>query len=181
MSLDALLTRLRDVQAEVVASLQAEYFCEDLTPPAAAFGWDEQALRDFFERGGEEAPKPVPQLAAPMLTANDRPCVLLLGDSITEMGCHIETGKADLNGVLLFKEVAGGMPAHIDAESGPGWGALLARDYGLASRADVVNRTPCHAPLRSCCADRHSRRPCLQAASAVTTQDGSSRICGRGY
>ena len=137
----ALLTRLKELQTEVVASLQAEYFCEDLTPPAAAFGWGEQELRHFFESGGEEVPKQ-PLLKPMSSTANERPSVLLLGDSITEMGCHIETGRADLDGVLLFEEVAGSFPAHIDVESGPGWGALLARDYGLARRADVINRAP---------------------------------------
>ena len=55
MSVDSLTMQLRELQAKLVKALQEEYFCEDLEPPPAAFGWDADALRKYFEDGGVEA------------------------------------------------------------------------------------------------------------------------------
>ena len=41
----ALTAQLRELQAQLVAALQAEYYCDDLAPPAEALGWGEQRLR----------------------------------------------------------------------------------------------------------------------------------------
>ena len=42
--------------AERVAELQAELFCEDLLPPPGAHLWPEEALRVYFESGGDTVP-----------------------------------------------------------------------------------------------------------------------------
>ena len=55
-----LVSQLREVQAELVKSLQDEYFCEDLEAPAEAFGWSESQLREFFEAGGAAASSKAP-------------------------------------------------------------------------------------------------------------------------
>eukprot|EP00965_Chrysotila_dentata_P117541 3883797-Pleurochrysis_carterae.AAC.1 len=47
------LREMQRLQSQLVAILQAEYFCDDLELPADAFGWSEGALRNFFESGGE--------------------------------------------------------------------------------------------------------------------------------
>ena len=47
------MAELKRLQKLLVAQLQAEFFCDDLEPPPAAFGWDEGKLRDYFENGGE--------------------------------------------------------------------------------------------------------------------------------
>ena len=60
----ALTAQLRELQAELVGALQAEYFCDDLAPPADALGWSEQRLRDYFESGGGAAAEPAPPAAA---------------------------------------------------------------------------------------------------------------------
>ena len=53
-----LTAQLLELQAQLVGALQAEYYCEDLSPPAEAFGWGEQRLRDYFESGGGAAADP---------------------------------------------------------------------------------------------------------------------------
>ena len=60
----ALSAQLRELQAALVGALQAEYFCDDLAPPADALGWSEQRLRDYFESGGGAAAVPAPPAAA---------------------------------------------------------------------------------------------------------------------
>ena len=86
----ALLQQLRSLQSKVVDALQQEYFCDDVTPPDACWGWDDQALRDFFESGGEKLPStaaaaaapPAVQNAAPAAAAGpDRAIVELLNDA----------------------------------------------------------------------------------------------------
>ena len=52
-SIEGTLADLKALQAKLVTLLQSEYFCDDVEPPATAFGWEEQRLRDFFENGGE--------------------------------------------------------------------------------------------------------------------------------
>ena len=47
------MAELKRLQKLLVAQLQAEFFCDDVEPPPAAFGWDEGKLRDYFENGGE--------------------------------------------------------------------------------------------------------------------------------
>ena len=50
MSVDSLTMQLRELQAKLVKALQEEYFCEDLEPPPAAFGWDADALQYWCDR-----------------------------------------------------------------------------------------------------------------------------------
>ena len=50
--LAATVAELRRLQQVLVSQLQGEYFCDDLEPPQAAFGWSEDELRGFFESGG---------------------------------------------------------------------------------------------------------------------------------
>ena len=59
-----LTAQLLELQAQLVGALQAEYYCEDLSPPAEAFGWGEQRLRDYFESGGGAAADPAPPATA---------------------------------------------------------------------------------------------------------------------
>ena len=59
----ALSAQLRELQAELVGALQAEYFCDDLAPPADALGWSERRLRDYFESGGGAAAEAAPPTA----------------------------------------------------------------------------------------------------------------------
>ena len=44
---------LKRLQQHLVSLLQNEYFCDDVEPPAEAFGWSEAALREYFENGGQ--------------------------------------------------------------------------------------------------------------------------------
>ena len=59
-----LTAQLRALQAQLVGALQAEYYCDDLAPPAEALGWGEQRLRDYFESGGSAAADPAPPSTA---------------------------------------------------------------------------------------------------------------------
>ena len=56
MDLSSLLSQLKELQGKLVSALQEEYFCEDLEPPAKAFGWEEARLRQYFETGGDAVP-----------------------------------------------------------------------------------------------------------------------------
>jgi acyl-coenzyme A thioesterase PaaI-like protein len=59
--LSTLLEQLASTQRQIVAMLQAEYFCDDVDAPPEALGWSETRLRAFFEAGGlEEEQKVVP-------------------------------------------------------------------------------------------------------------------------
>ena len=46
------VVELQRLQKHLVTQLQNEYFCDDVEPPAEAFGWTEEKLKDFFESGG---------------------------------------------------------------------------------------------------------------------------------
>ena len=156
-----LVSRLASLQADLVAALQQEYFCDDVEPPPVAFGWNEQQLRHFFETGGgAEEPSSelqpvglqesvgssklqpvVPQQSVERLPG--RPAILLLGDAVTAFAHHSLTADAVKNekspplaGELLREEG----PAEAVVEAGPGWGSLLARDYQWRCAADVINR-----------------------------------------
>jgi hypothetical protein len=48
----ATIAELQRLQKLLVKQLQDEYFCDDVTPPSEAFGWEESKLRDYFESGG---------------------------------------------------------------------------------------------------------------------------------
>ena len=52
MSVAELVETLKATQKQLVKALQDEYFCDDVEPPPEAFGWGEQALRDYMESGG---------------------------------------------------------------------------------------------------------------------------------
>ena len=64
-----------------------------------------------------------------------RRSILCLGDSITEYASHIGTSTT-----LQVARHPRGSPLGSDTEQGPGWVALLARDYAWSRRADVLNR-----------------------------------------
>ena len=122
-----LASELRSVQKRLVAALQAETFCEDLEPPARAWGWDAAQLVHYFESGGkEEASSTAPSRA--LATADSvrpaRPAMLLLGDSLTDLGMQVGTSRE-----------TGGFETH-----GPGWCTLLARDYQNNRSMDLINR-----------------------------------------
>lgn len=116
-----------------VAALQAETFCDDVVPPSEAFGWNADRLRDFFEGGGSAKPEAsylkgtseVPPALATVVASKSlpsspntaaRPVILLLGDSHTDLG------------------------ARLNEDDGPGWVALLTRDYQANRQCDVLNR-----------------------------------------
>lgn len=137
-SLPLLLEQLASAQRAVVEALSSEYFCEDLEPPSCAFGWGEEALRDYFETGGESAP---PKAAPAAPAADARPVIVCLGDSLTEFGSHVVGPKfadATLKNTPLASEVLRATDGN--EEHGPGWVALLARDYQWRTTADVLNR-----------------------------------------
>ena len=169
MDVADLIAEAKSVQARLVAALQSEYFCEDIKPPPEAFGWPEDRLKAFFESGGEDLTDPTtihttpPNLPLPPLPPQPspaveeappgRPIILCLGDSTTEFGLHIinqptaDVGsskhKASLSVVVepvaseFLRETNTDNPR---VEHGPGWIALLARDYAWRTTADVVNR-----------------------------------------
>jgi len=140
MSLPDLLTTLAETQRAVVAALGVQYFCDDLEPPPAAFGWGEQQLRLYFESGGER----VPANASPARSGSAderRPVIVCLGDSLTEFGSHV-VGPKFADATLKSAPAASEVLSATDgcAEHGPGWVSLLARDYQWRMTADVVNR-----------------------------------------
>lgn len=65
-----------------------------------------------------------------------RRTILCIGDSITEYGSHVGVCST----VPRPNLVRAGSPSGSEAEHGPGWVTLLARDYGWTRRADVLNR-----------------------------------------
>ena len=151
MGVADLLAELAALQRKLTLELQSEYFCDDLELPPTAFGWSEQEIRDYFESGGESAAAaavagagvvaaPVPP---PPPRAAGRPAIVCLGDGCVELASHMLTAESvkhekspPLASELLVSE---GAAAPI-AEQGPGWLALLARDYAWRSTADVLNR-----------------------------------------
>ena len=48
----ATMAELKRLQKLLVSQLQNEYFCDDVEPPAEAFGWDDEKLKEYFENGG---------------------------------------------------------------------------------------------------------------------------------
>ena len=118
----ALAASVREAQQRLAAAL-------DVALPPDAFGWDEAKIRAHREN--------------PTTCAPGRPTILLLGDSLTDFGSH--SGGAAPAAPL---QSAGSFLGYADAragtkgveEHGPGWAALLARDYQWGWRADVANR-----------------------------------------
>lgn len=51
-SLAELFAEANRVRHLIIKGLQEEYFCEDVEPPEAAFGWSEEQIREFMESGG---------------------------------------------------------------------------------------------------------------------------------
>ena len=50
-----LLSQLSDLQQRLNKALQDEYYCDDLSLPPDAFGWDGARVRAYYhENGGEE-------------------------------------------------------------------------------------------------------------------------------
>lgn len=126
-AVSTLIATLASTQQALIEALQDEYYCDDLQPPAQAFGWDEGTLRSFMESGGEIMPQVpggeimpqvpggvlLPQsadapLAAPssppvQLPVDDgppgRPIILCIGDATVEFGSHvINLPTADVGG-----------------------------------------------------------------------------------
>lgn len=143
-SFGELLATLAETQRSLVALLASEYYCDDLEPPQAAFGWTELQLRDYFESGGDKPPTPAEAAgtrAAPGGAEERRPVVLCLGDSLTEFGSQAvgpKTSDATLKNVPTASDVLRATDGAV--EHGPGWVSLLARDYQWRLSADVVNR-----------------------------------------
>jgi lysophospholipase L1-like esterase len=106
-----LVDDLRKIQRALVSELQAASFCDDLEPPAGAFGWTADQFIEFFESGGGAA-EPAPPAKA---LRPPRPALLLIGDSQTDIGSHVD-------------------------DSSLGWVSLLTRDYQAGRSMDVVNR-----------------------------------------
>ena len=52
MRCSARRAELKRLQKLLVTQLQNEYFCDDVEPPAEAFGWDDEKLKEYFENGG---------------------------------------------------------------------------------------------------------------------------------
>jgi len=52
------------LSAEKIQALQTEAFADDVPVPADAANWTEQALREYFESGGEVSPPPPASKAA---------------------------------------------------------------------------------------------------------------------
>ena len=117
--------KLQSLQKQLIDELCDEYHCDDISPPPECFGWDEERLRGYFESGGHE-PTPVATGTAPAPGEYEKPCLLCIGDSITELGCMLGGGSMP--------------PGSILEQHGPGWTALLARDYGISRSLDVINR-----------------------------------------
>lgn len=179
MSTSDLIAQLSELQSRLVAAMQAEYFCDDLVPPPAAFGWDAAALRDFFESGGEtlpayahepaaaaaSAPAPARQLAPPDSMASGRPIFLALGDSLTEFGHHVCDPSWDKKAPFA-SEVLQRMQMDVPIpEHGPGWLSLLQRDYSYRTAADVLNRG------YSGCNSRTLRRDLPELLAPINRQD----------
>ena len=140
MSVSEILANLAVLQRSLVEALQAEYFTDDLDLPAEAFGWDEGHIRAFFEAGGEE----LEAASAPSPAANrapGRPAIVCLGDGCVELASHALTAESVKHekGPPLASEalVLDGPGAPIE-EQGPGWLALLQRDYAWRCTADVI-------------------------------------------
>jgi lysophospholipase L1-like esterase len=62
----SLVHKLEETQRLLVKILQEEYFCDDIEPPARAFGWSESDIRSFMESGGEVTPDAAPAAAPPV-------------------------------------------------------------------------------------------------------------------
>lgn len=60
----AAIVALQVAQRALVEELQAEFFCDDLEPPAGALGWDFEAFKEFYESGGEKVSSPAKPAAA---------------------------------------------------------------------------------------------------------------------
>ena len=143
MSISELTAKVKAAQQELVAALQAEYFTDDVEPPAEAFGWSEDRLREFFESGGDDSGSATTTAAPTDVTDSPTgdaplPSFVLLGDSITALACRSggapavnQEGDPD---VLSYVRC----PPEKD---GPGWVALLKRDYAsFVTRVDVLPR-----------------------------------------
>ena len=76
----AILAQIAALKIQLVDELQAEYFTDDLSLPSEAFGWDEAAIRAYFEAGGEALPATVEVTQR----AAGRGAILCLGDGLTE-------------------------------------------------------------------------------------------------
>lgn len=148
-TLGELLALLAETQRAVVAALAAEYYCEDLEPPPAAFGWGEQELREYYESGGHVLPAqttgmpvraPIPADVSDGAQTH-RPAIVCLGDSLTEFGSHV-VGPTFADSTLKNLPTASEVLRATDGavEHGPGWITLLARDYQWRMTADVINR-----------------------------------------
>ena len=179
MSVSVKLDVLRRAQADLVRALQEETFCEDLQPPRAAFGWDEQQLRDYFDKGGvaddvgtlsddASASARTPPETGPAPTRG-RPILLALGDSLTEFGHHLCDPTWDKKAPFASEVL---QRAGVDVpvpEHGPGWLALLQRDFQWRTSCDVLNRG------FSGCTSRLLLRALPEILGSVRTSD--VRVC----
>ena len=90
--------------------------------------------------------------------------IITIGDSITEYGSHVALNQTVPNIDRLRSE---GSPAGSEEEHGPGWVALLARDYAWTRRADVINRGFGGYNTRMVCEDIAAILPAAEDKSSV--------------
>jgi lysophospholipase L1-like esterase len=187
MSVADALLELAAAQRKLVALLQAEYYCDDLELPDSAFGWDEQRIRAYYEAGGnvhepQEEVMPVPPRAPSGAAA--RPAIVCFGDGCVQLASHMltaESVKHEKAPPLVSELLASEGPAMPIAEQGPGWLALLARDYAWRGCADVVNRGLSGYTTRMFLADLPATLASLPAdVLVVVLQFGSADLSAEG-
>ena len=187
MSVADALLELAAAQRKLVALLQAEYYCDDLELPDSAFGWDEQRIRAYYEAGGnvhepQEEVMPVPPRAPSGAAA--RPAIVCFGDGCVQLASHMltaESVKHEKAPPLVSELLASEGPAMPIAEQGPGWLALLARDYAWRGCADVVNRGLSGCTTRMFLADLPATLASLPAdVLVVVLQFGSADLSAEG-
>ena len=164
MSVSDIVAELAGVRARLVRALQEEYFCDDLELPPTASGWGEEEMRAFYESGGIEGGEAPPSPAR----LPGRKAIVCLGDATTEFASHALTAAAvrhEKSPPLASEVLVNAGPAAPVSEQGPGWLALLRRDYDWRGTADVVNRGLSGTTSRMALADLETTLASLPVAS----------------
>lgn len=143
---------------ERLDEIRSDNFAEDMPITEDMMSWTEGDAAAYFSSGGEFRPDPsanqLPTAAIAAVEITDakggssaaassvgdvpRACLVCVGDSITQTGQGIGLVGPTMSKCGLSSPNA---EAQLLPESdGPGWTALLSRDYGMGRKADVVNR-----------------------------------------